>query len=85
MRNSTMLNISIDGLKRFSSIYPKIDGINSINYEYDTYYSLLKVDFSCESKVTDLLSIMKVLVPKLPRKLKELRVNLNHEPIADAS
>lgn len=83
MRKSTELNLSIDGFNRGTMAYPRIDGIKSIDYDYDTYYKLAKIDLNCDSKICDLAGMMKAIITNVPSDSREIRVNLNYRnPVA---
>lgn len=78
MKNSTQLNLSVDGLHRGSLFCPRIDDIHSIDYDYDTYNKLATVDLNCESQVRSLAGVLGSVLPNIPKDSREVRVSLNY-------
>lgn len=83
MRKSTELNLSVDGFATRSVSCPQIDGIRSIDYDYDTHYKLAKIDLHCDSPLLNLDGVLGAVIPNLPQGSREVRVNFNYQrPVA---
>lgn len=79
MRKSTELNLSVDGFAKRSVSCPQINGIRSIDYDYDTNYKLAKIDLHCDSTILNLDKVMGAVIPNLPKDSREVRVNFNYQ------
>lgn len=78
MKNSTQLNLLVDGLYRGSVIYPRIEDINSIDYNYDTYHKFIEINLNCSSCSYSIIGLLGSVIPNIPRNSKKIQVSLNY-------